>query len=120
MKKGNTIIVSIDTDLDLTNANKVVATFSQAGKILLIKTGDQVEVDDKTVSIYIEEEETYLFEAGRFVPVEIEAFFDRGSVTSNTMYRGFDGTVKSQNTDVVKVELDISDMIDRINGEVIG
>lgn len=119
MKKGNTIVISIDTDLDLTNANRVSVSFSQQGKVKLIKSGSQIEVDGQTVSVHVAEEETYLFESGRYIPVEVEAVYDQGSATSNSMFRGFDGTIKSNNKDVVKISWDISDMIDRINGEVV-
>lgn len=119
MKKGNTIVAAIETDLDLTNANRISVTFSQGGKIKLIKSGSQVETGDHEVYVNILEEETYLFESGRFIPVEIEAFYDQGSATSNAMYRGFDGTIKSQNADVLKIEWDIAEELDRINGEVV-
>lgn len=119
MKKGNEIIATIDTDLDLTNANSVSVSFSQKGKVRLIKSGSQVEVDGGVVYVHIAEEETYLFESGRFIPVEVEAVYDQGSATSSSMFRGFDGTIKSNNVDEVKVYWDISDMIDRINGEVV-
>ena len=46
MKKSNTILIPIKTSRDLRDADRVEVVFSQAGKVLLIKTGDSVLVND--------------------------------------------------------------------------
>ena len=100
MKRGNTIVRTIKTVFDLRDANNVEVKFSQKGRVVLTKTGDQVLVGENSVQIVLSQEETLLFEPGRFIPVEINGYYDEGTkLTSNVMYRPFDGTLKGDNMD---------------------
>ena len=100
MKRGNTIVRTIKTVFDLRDANNVEVKFSQKGRVVLTKTGDQVLVGENSVQIIMSQEETFLFEPGRYVPVEINGYYDEGTkLTSNVMYRPFDGTLKGDNMD---------------------
>ncbi len=100
MKRGNTIARTIKTAFDLRDANNVEVKFSQKGRAVLTKTGDQVLVGENSVQIIMSQEETLLFEPGRYVPVEINGYYDEGTkLTSNVMYRPFDGTLKGDNMD---------------------
>ena len=95
MKKGNTILIPIKTSRDMRDAERVEVVFSQAGKVLLIKSGDSVLVNEDNVQIVMSKNETSMFEPGRYVPAEIRAYYDEDTMlTSNVMYRPFDGTLK--------------------------
>lgn len=96
MKQGNTILNQIKTGYDLRDANKVEIAFGQKGKIILVKTGDDVIVNEDDVRFVLTKEELALFEPGRYIPIDITAYYDEGTqITSNVMYRPFDGTVQS-------------------------
>ena len=98
MKKGNTILIQIKTGYDLRDAEKVEVIFSQAGNIMLVKTGDDLFINEKNIQIIMTKEENRLFESGRFIPVEICAYYEEGTMlSSNVMYRPFNGTLKGDN-----------------------
>lgn len=51
-------------NLDLTTANNVYVTYRQDSKVLT-KTGDDIEVEPKQVTVYLTQEETLMFKVGR-------------------------------------------------------
>lgn len=53
-----------DNTVDLTDAVNVYATFKQGCGISLTKTGSDVVVEDRTVSVYLAQKETLLFREG--------------------------------------------------------
>lgn len=120
MKSGNSIQLPLKTGLSLEDVERVEVVFGQRGKIILIKAGEDVELGDGFVTVQLMDEETYLFEPGRYIPVDITIQYEDGvTLTDCTMYKRFDGTVRSQDVDTVQIELDISSTLDEINGEVV-
>lgn len=96
-KKGNTVLRRIKTNYDLRDANKIEVIFGQKGRFLLVKSGDDVTAEEDAVLVLMKPADTVLFEPGRLVPVEITAYYDEGTqITSNAMYRPFDGTMKGE------------------------
>lgn len=49
-----------EADLDLTEASHVYVTFSQ-GLRVLTKTGESLEVEEKSISVYLSQRETLMF-----------------------------------------------------------
>lgn len=49
-----------EEDLDLTEASHVYVTFSQ-GLRVLTKTGESLEVEEKSISVYLSQRETLMF-----------------------------------------------------------
>lgn len=95
--KGNTAVITIKTERDLRDANEVEVVFSQKGKVKLIKTGTSLLVDEDKIRIIVTKDDTELFEAGRYIPAEVNAYYDEGTkITSNVMYRVFNGTLKGE------------------------
>lgn len=52
-----------EQDLDLTEANNVYVTYRQGSKALT-KTGEDIEVEPKQVTVYLSQKETLMFKAG--------------------------------------------------------
>ena len=97
MKNGNTVLRRIKTNIDLRGANRVEVAFSQKGKTVLIKGGDEVMVEEDAVIFALTGFETSLFEAGRMIPVDITAYYDEGTqITCSLMYRPFDGSIRKE------------------------
>lgn len=97
MKKGNTALVRIKTNLDLRDADRIEVGFSQKGKTVLIKSGESVMTEEDDVLVVLSKPETSLFEAGRMIPVDVTAYYEEGTqITSNIMYRSFDGMIRKE------------------------
>lgn len=54
-----------EPELDLTTANNVYVTYRQGSKVLT-KTGEDIEVEPKAVTVYLSQKETLMFKAGTF------------------------------------------------------
>ena len=64
-----------EKDLDLTQAENVYVTF-RSGAVFLTKTGENLTVDEKTISVDLTQEETASFVMG---VVEIQANWTQGN-----------------------------------------
>lgn len=53
-----TFTFTIKQDVDLTSAKNIYVTFSQGGSKLFTKTGEDLSVDGKTVSVWLTQEES--------------------------------------------------------------
>lgn len=81
-------LITISTSFDMTGADKVEVIFNQAGKKLLVKTGDEISVSNNSVQVVLSDSETGLFEPGRYVSVNVRASYDGGTtLRSYVMYR---------------------------------
>ena len=81
-------LITISTSFDMSLADKVEVIFTQAGKKLLVKTGDEISVSSNSVQVVLSESETGLFEPGRYVSANVRASFDEGTtLKSYVMYR---------------------------------
>ncbi len=70
-----------DTNIDLTAANNVYVTLVQGGKIFE-KTGDDLEVQPKEVSVFLEQEESLKLTEGTNCEVQINwTYLDGDGVT---------------------------------------
>ena len=76
-----TFIFQTDGDVDLTLASEVHVTFSSFG-VLLDKTGEDIDVEAKQVSVYLTQSETLLFKPGN-CEVMINWVYEDGSRGSN-------------------------------------
>jgi len=86
-----TFILKIPNSVDLTLAENVYATFKQ-GMIKVTKTGDEIEVNEHQVSVYMGQTETLRFEKG-YVDVQLNWVYADG---------------KRGETNIAKVEWDIT------------
>ena len=57
------ILTFEEESLDLTTANNVYVTFRKGAKVLT-KTGDDIEVSEKQIEIYLNQKETLSFSTG--------------------------------------------------------
>lgn len=76
-----TFIFKTTGDVDLTFASEVHVTFSSFG-VLLDKTGEDIDVEPKQISVYLSQEDTLLFKPGR-CEVMINWVYSDGSRGSN-------------------------------------
>ena len=91
MKKGNTVIITLKTEISLQNATEVEVEFTQAKKEVLVKTGDSVSATATKVTVTLSPEDSLLFEDGRFVGRVVRASFSDGTILISTpMYRPFE------------------------------
>ena len=76
-----TFIFQTDGDVDLTLASEVHVTFSSFG-VLLDKTGEDIDVEAKRISVYLSQSDTLLFKTGK-CEVMINWVYEDGSRGSN-------------------------------------
>jgi hypothetical protein len=66
------ILTITDDNVDLTQASKIVVSFKQdAGNVDLRKSGDDIVVTEKQVSVYLTQEETLPFVTGKPIRIQI-------------------------------------------------
>lgn len=116
-------LITISTSFDMTGADLVEVIFSQKGKTIVDKKGSDVIVDDDSVQVALSNAEIELLEPGRYVPIEVRAYYDEGTMLkSNVMYRPFNQSTErdfSMNSDVGDVSILINNTeADRIWDEL--
>ena len=80
MTRGTTptFILTLPDSVDLEEAANVYATFRR-GTAEITKTGDDLDIAENTVSVYMTQEETLSFRAGTKVEIQLNWTFDEGS-----------------------------------------
>lgn len=137
MIQEQSVLIYIDTNVDLTGASRIEVAFSQKGKLQFVKTGGAVTASSTGIVVEITKEEAMVFEPERLVAFDVTAFYDGDTtISSNVMYRAFERNVSGDFKDVhvdakfnddgliatekIRDEFDdIADALDAINGEVI-
>ena len=126
-------LITISTSFDMRGANLVQVMFSQEGKKLVTKQGDDVIVNEGNVQVGLNNLEIALFEPGRYVPVEVRAYYDEGTMLkSKVMYRPFNQSTErdyAMNSDVGDVSIlinnteaerlwdELDDKVDKVEGK---
>ena len=66
MRRGTTptITCTLSTDIDLTECDLIRVIIRQGGHVKLIKDADDVTIQDKTISVKLNQEETFAFYPG--------------------------------------------------------
>ena len=59
-----TFVLTLPEDVDLSEASNIYFTLRQRN-VQINKTGDDLVIDGQTISVYLEQSETLLIEAGR-------------------------------------------------------
>ena len=76
-----TYIFTAPEGLDLTAANNILVTFSDVKEnVIFTKSGEDLEVTETQISVYLTQEETLKFPNGR-VLVQINWTYDEGNTT---------------------------------------
>lgn len=89
-----TLVIADDSDVDLTQANRVYFTICQGAKIIT-KSGEQLEVSDgKTVSVFLDQEDSMSLREGQKAEVQL-----------NWTYTGADGKSRRAATPVKEVTI---------------
>ena len=65
-----TLKIADDSDVDLTQANRVYFTICQGAKIIT-KSGEQLEVSGKTVSVFLDQEDSMSLREGQKAEVQL-------------------------------------------------
>ena len=85
MKRGTTPINTFKTNIDLTGAT-VFVTYTQRGRIILEKTGADVEISEDAVITRLTQRDTLGFDAIQKVSIQIRYVFPDGTAgASNIM-----------------------------------
>lgn len=82
MTRGTTPTYTLtldDDSIDLGLAASVYATFSQSGGKRITKTGDDLDVDGHTVSVYLTQEETLSLLAAKRADIQLNWVYADGS-----------------------------------------
>ena len=85
MKRGTTPTNTFKTNIDLTGAT-VFLTYSQRGKVVLEKTGDDLEISAEAIVTRLTQKDTLGFDALQKVSIQIRYVFPDGTAgASNIM-----------------------------------
>jgi len=85
MKRGTTPTNTFKTNIDLTGAT-VFLTYSQRGKVVLEKTGDDLEITAEAIVTRLTQKDTLGFDALQKVSIQIRYVFPDGTAgASNIM-----------------------------------
>ena len=85
MKRGTTPTNTFKTNIDLTGA-KVFLTYSQRGRVVLEKTGDDLEITAEAIVTRLTQKDTLGFDALQKVSIQIRYVFPDGTAgASNIM-----------------------------------
>ena len=85
MKRGTTPINTFKTNIDLTGAT-VFVTYTQRGRIILEKTGADLEISEDAVITRLTQRDTLGFDAIQKVSIQIRYVFPDGTAgASNIM-----------------------------------
>lgn len=85
MKRGTTPVNTFKTNIDLTGAT-VFVTYSQRGRVILEKTGADVEISEDAVVTRLTQRDTLGFDAIQKVSIQIRYVFPDGTAgASNIM-----------------------------------
>ena len=85
MKRGTTPTNTFKTNIDLTGAT-VFLTYSQRGRVVLEKTGDDLEITAEAVVTRLTQKDTLGFDALQKVSIQIRYVFPDGTAgASNIM-----------------------------------
>ena len=85
MKRGTTPTNTFKTNIDLTGAT-VFLTYSQRGRVVLEKTGDDLEISAEAIVTRLTQKDTLGFDALQKVSIQIRYVFPDGTAgASNIM-----------------------------------
>ena len=85
MKRGTTPTNTFKTNIDLTGAT-VFLTYSQRGRVVLEKTGDDLEITAEAIVTRLTQKDTLGFDALQKVSIQIRYVFSDGTAgASNIM-----------------------------------
>jgi hypothetical protein len=85
MKRGTTPTNTFKTNIDLTGAT-VFLTYSQRGRVVLEKTGDDLEISTEAIVTRLTQKDTLGFDALQKVSIQIRYVFPDGTAgASNIM-----------------------------------
>jgi hypothetical protein len=85
MKRGTTPTNTFKTNIDLTGAT-VFLTYSQRGRVVLEKTGDDLEITAEAIVTRLTQKDTLGFDALQKVSIQIRYVFPDGTAgASNIM-----------------------------------
>ena len=85
MKRGTTPTNTFKTNIDLTGAT-VFLTYSQRGRVVLEKTGDDLEISAEAIATRLTQKDTLGFDALQKVSIQIRYVFPDGTAgASNIM-----------------------------------
>jgi hypothetical protein len=85
MKRGTTPTNTFKTNIDLTGAT-VFLTYSQRGRVVLEKTGDDLEISAEAIVTRLRQKDTLGFDALQKVSIQIRYVFPDGTAgASNIM-----------------------------------
>lgn len=86
MIRGTTPIITINTDVDLSDAEVIFITFSQLGQRKIEKELESIEVTETSLVVDLSQEDTLKLDSQRAVEIQIRARFSGGrAIASNVM-----------------------------------
>ena len=87
------IKLHLKSNIDLRQAETVTVAFYKDDKILLTKTGEDLDIKQSRVDLELSADDIALWEPGRYIGIDVKAFYADGSdLESNYVYRSFDVT----------------------------
>ena len=84
MKRGTTPTNTFKTNIDLTGAT-VFLTYSQRGRVVLEKTGDDLEISAEAIVTRLTQKDTLGFDALQKVSIQIRYVFPDGTAAASNI-----------------------------------
>lgn len=85
MRRGTTPTITINTDIDLTDASNLFVTFKQAGVVIIEKTLSDVTVTTEAVVVNLTQDDTLALNSRELLQFQIRATLGDEKVASNIM-----------------------------------
>lgn len=93
MRRGSTPTNTFETDIDLSGAT-VFVSYEQGGRIVVEKTGEDLTITNKAITLQLTQAETLAFVPGK-VCIQIRYVFPDGTAdASNIISTTFDRVIK--------------------------
>ena len=85
--RGTTPTHQFGLPFDIAVINDFSITYSQNKKVLVKKTRGQCEIIDNVINVYLTQEESLKFQAGKIAEVQLKLSTEDGNVLASNKYR---------------------------------
>ena len=83
-RRGSTPTNIFNVNIDLTGAT-IYVTYSQGGRVIIEKTGNQLEVTSHTVSVLLSQEDTLKLDDDQMVEIQIRYVRENGMADASNI-----------------------------------
>ena len=85
MRRGTTPTHSFTIPFSVANVADALVVYAQSEKIMLQKTASQCHMEGNTLSVELTQEETFLFDSGKKVQIQIRVLTTEGKALASNI-----------------------------------